>query len=84
MFTFLVKYNFQLEKSGKSSADSTVAYQKLKGDLRAVFNVLPKDMQQLLLLNPEKAALLQGSPEQTKLPGRPLVQFGVLSSTSSR
>lgn len=49
----------QLQQSGKASADSTAAYQKLKGDLRAVFHVLPKDVQQLLLLNPEKAALLQ-------------------------
>ncbi|KAF9593656.1 hypothetical protein IFM89_024473 [Coptis chinensis] len=32
----------------------------LKGDLQAVFKVLPKDMQQLLLFNPQTAALLQG------------------------
>ncbi|KAL5544716.1 hypothetical protein UlMin_008500 [Ulmus minor] len=74
----------QLQQSGKASADSTATYQKLKGDLWAVFNVLPKDMQQLLLMNPERAALLQGNPEQTKLPGRPLIQVGVISSTSPR
>lgn len=74
----------QLQKSGKASADSTAAYQKLKGDLQAVFNVLPKDMQQLLLLNPEKAAHLQGSPEHTKLPGRPLIQVGVMASILPR
>ncbi|XP_060968098.1 uncharacterized protein LOC115709840 isoform X2 [Cannabis sativa] len=75
-----------IKQSGKASGDSnsTSTYQKLKGDLRALFNVLPKDMQQLLLLNPERAALLQGSLELTKLPGRPLVQVGVISSTSSR
>ncbi|GKU95041.1 hypothetical protein SLEP1_g8451 [Rubroshorea leprosula] len=55
--------------------------QKLKVDLQAVFNVLPKDMQQLLLLNPQRAALLQGSPELTKLPGRPSIQVGVAPST---
>ncbi|KAF4367587.1 hypothetical protein F8388_011226 [Cannabis sativa] len=78
--------DIKLQQSGKASGDSnsTSTYQKLKGDLRALFNVLPKDMQQLLLLNPERAALLQGSLELTKLPGRPLVQVGVISSTSSR
>ncbi|KAF3437331.1 hypothetical protein FNV43_RR20084 [Rhamnella rubrinervis] len=74
----------QLQHSGKASADSIATCQKLKGDLRAVFHVLPKDMQQLLLLNPERAALLQGSPEHTKLPGRPLIQLGALSTTSPR
>lgn len=34
---------------------------KLQGDLLAVFNVLPEDMQQLLLMNPERAALVQGA-----------------------
>lgn len=74
----------QLQQSGKASADSVSTCQKLNGDLQAVFNVLPKDMQQLLLLKPQSAALLQGSPEPTKLPGRPLVQVGVVSSTSPR
>ncbi|XAR51275.1 hypothetical protein NMG60_11005864 [Bertholletia excelsa] len=45
---------------GKTNADSAAACQKLKEDLEAVFNVLPKDMQQSLLLNPQRAALLQG------------------------
>lgn len=74
----------QLQQSGRASADSASTCQKLKGDLQAVFYVLPKDMQQLLLLNPQRASLLQGSSEPTKLPGRPLVQVGVVSSTSPR
>ncbi|KAK9278537.1 hypothetical protein L1049_028106 [Liquidambar formosana] len=74
----------QLQQSGSGSADSAATCQKLKGDLHAVFNVLPKDMQQLLLLNPQRAARLQGSLEQIQLPGRPLVQIGVISSTSPR
>jgi hypothetical protein len=74
----------QLQQSGRASADSASTCQKLKGDLQAVFYVLPKDMQQLLLLNPQRAALLQGSSDPTKLPGRPLVQVGVVSSTSPR
>lgn len=74
----------QLQQSGRACADSASSCQKLKGDLRTIFSVLPKDMQQLLLFNPQRAALLQGSSELTKLPGRPLVQVGVLSSTSPR
>ncbi|XP_052174896.1 uncharacterized protein LOC127789878 [Diospyros lotus] len=50
-------------QSGKANADSVAACQKLKGDLKAVFDVLPKDMQQSLLLNPQRAALLQGIHE---------------------
>ncbi|KAM1377836.1 hypothetical protein FF1_039291 [Malus domestica] len=72
------------QQSGRASADSTATCQKLMGDLLAIFNVLPKDMQQLLLLNPQKAALLKGAPEHTKLPGRPLAQVEVVSSTSPR
>ena len=51
------------------STDSP-ASQKLRSDLRAIYNVLPMDVQQLLLFNPQKAALLQGSKEFSKLPGR--------------
>ncbi|XVF09661.1 hypothetical protein REPUB_Repub07fG0113700 [Reevesia pubescens] len=69
----------QLQQSGRDVPDSAAMCQKLKADLQAVFNVLPKDMQQLLLLNPQRAALLQrsSSPELTKLPGRPSIQVGV-------
>ncbi|OVA06752.1 DENND6 [Macleaya cordata] len=70
-------------QSGKGNADSAAACQKLKGDLQAVFNVLPTDMQQLLLFNPQRASLLQGSLELTRLPGRPSVQVGIVSSNSS-
>ncbi|XP_065860691.1 uncharacterized protein [Euphorbia lathyris] len=59
----------QLQQSGKARAESEVICQKLKKDLQAVFGVLPKDMQELLLMNPERAVLLQGSQEQTELPG---------------
>ncbi|KAJ4960451.1 hypothetical protein NE237_020361 [Protea cynaroides] len=74
----------QLQKSGRRTADSSAACQKLKGDLQAVFNVLPKDTQQLLLFNPQRAALLQGSLELTKLPGHPAIQVGVISTSSPR
>lgn len=81
---FPILFNSQLDQSGRASTDSGATCQKLKGDLQAVFNVLPKDMQQLLLFNPQRAALLKGAPEHTKLPGRPLIQVGVVSSTSPR
>lgn len=73
------KAHLQLQESRRAYADSVATCQKLKGDLLTVFNVLPKDMQQLLLLNPQRASLLRGSPESTKLPGRLLVQVGVVS-----
>lgn len=79
-----IKCNLQLQESGSASAESVLTRQKLKEDMQAVFNVLPKDMQQLLLLNPKRASLLQGSPGTTKLPGHPSVRVGVVSSTSPR
>eukprot|EP00897_Mesotaenium_endlicherianum_P002797 jgi/Mesen1/2545/ME000161S01591 len=44
---------------------------KLRGDLRGVFNALPRDVQQMLLFNPQHAALLHGGREPSRLPGRP-------------
>lgn len=72
-----------MEKSG-TALYFTETSQKLKKDLQAVLNVLPKDTQQLLLMNPERAVLLQVSSEPTKLPGHPSLQIGVVSSTSPR
>lgn len=69
-------------QNGSTSADSAVACQKLKGDLKAVFGVLPKDMQQSLLLNPQRAALLQLTDQHTAVPHKPVVS--VDSSTSDR
>ncbi|XP_024438368.1 uncharacterized protein LOC7487092 isoform X2 [Populus trichocarpa] len=73
-----------MEKSGKAGVDFAETCQKLKKDLQAVFDVLPKDMQQLLLMNPERAALLQVSWEPTKLTGHPSFQIGAVSSRSPR
>lgn len=67
----------EIQLSGGGNADSTLACHKLKGDLQAVFNILPKDMQQLLLFNPKKAALIQGKisigEQSMKLPGHPVL-----------
>jgi hypothetical protein len=54
-------------QSGEGSEDYVVSCKKLKGDLTVVFDVLPKDMQQLLLMNPQRASLLQ---EQHSSPSR--------------
>ncbi|KAF7851907.1 hypothetical protein BT93_L1622 [Corymbia citriodora subsp. variegata] len=42
----------------EGSADTEATCEKLKGDLLTIFNVLPKDMQELLLMNPQTASLL--------------------------
>ncbi|KAL5995951.1 hypothetical protein ACLOJK_026024 [Asimina triloba] len=75
---------FQLQQSGRGNADSAQVCQKLKGDLQTVFNVLPKDMQQLLLFNPQRATLLQGNTELTKLPGGPSLHVGRASEMPPR
>lgn len=80
----LLLKEIQMQQSGKGGVDSMVTSQKLRGDLQAVFNVLSKDMQQLMLSNPQRASLLHESPEVTKLPGHPLIQVAVVSSTSPR
>lgn len=77
-----VECNYQLQQSGNGGFDSAATSQKLMGDLQAVFNALSKDMQQLMLSNPQRASLLHGSPELKKLPGHPLIR--VVSSTSPR
>ncbi|XP_068663580.1 uncharacterized protein [Aristolochia californica] len=73
----------QSQQSGRANPESVSACQKLKGDLQVVFNVLPKDMQQLLLFNPQRASLLRGSLELTKLPGRASVHVEVVPERSS-
>ena len=65
-----------MEKSGRAGVDFAETCQKLKNDLQAVFSVLPEDMQQLLLMNPERATLLQVSWEPTKPHGHPSLQIG--------
>lgn len=56
----------------RSAARGTAppAAAKLRGDLRILYDALPRDMQQLLLFMPQRAALLQGGREPAKLPGR--------------
>ncbi|KAL5218835.1 hypothetical protein ABZP36_019519 [Zizania latifolia] len=53
----------EMENSRTGAVESITVSQKLKRDLRAAFNVLPKDMQQLLLSNPKRVVLLRGSNE---------------------
>lgn len=49
----------EIQQSEHCSLASAATCEKLKGDLQAVFDVLSKDMQQLLLSNPQRAAHLQ-------------------------
>uniref|UniRef100_A0A0V0IWC0 UDENN domain-containing protein n=1 Tax=Solanum chacoense TaxID=4108 RepID=A0A0V0IWC0_SOLCH len=49
----------QLQQSTTLEAGSDATSSKLREDLQAVFHVLPKDMQQLMLMNPERAALVR-------------------------
>ncbi|GFP99972.1 protein dennd6a [Phtheirospermum japonicum] len=49
---------------GRENEDTKAVCEKLKKDLQTVFNVLPKDMQQLMIMNPEKASLLQESCQE--------------------
>ncbi|GAA0147421.1 hypothetical protein Leryth_011962 [Lithospermum erythrorhizon] len=53
------------------SADSEAACEKLKNNLQVVFSILPKDKQQMLLMNPERAALLRTTHEGVELPKEP-------------
>ncbi|KAG6540842.1 hypothetical protein Mapa_017772 [Marchantia paleacea] len=63
-----------VQRAGLGNSEGPIC-QKLRSDLRAIFNVLPKDMQQMLLFNPQRASLLQGGRELTKLPGRASFSF---------
>ncbi|PSR89154.1 Protein DENND6B like [Actinidia chinensis var. chinensis] len=58
-FNAIERHLLREMQSGKAKSESAAACQKLKGDLKAVFNVLPEDTKQSLLLNPQRAALLQ-------------------------
>ncbi|KAK6925222.1 hypothetical protein RJ641_009548 [Dillenia turbinata] len=62
----------ETQKSGQDIPESAASCQKLRKDLQVVLKVLPEDMQQLLLLNQQRVALLQGSLELTKVVGSPL------------
>ncbi|KAJ8541140.1 hypothetical protein K7X08_001956 [Anisodus acutangulus] len=57
----------ELQQSSTTEAGFDAASSKLSGVLQAVFNVLPKDVQQLMLMNPERAVLVQGNHEGTGL-----------------
>ncbi|XP_009592213.1 uncharacterized protein [Nicotiana tomentosiformis] len=73
----------EMQQSSTTEAGSDATCFKLRGDLQAVFNVLPKDVQQLMLMNPERAALVQGNLESTGFLDR-AVQDGELPSNSTR
>jgi hypothetical protein len=55
----------ELESSESGARQSIAARDKLKLHLQAVYNVLPKDTQELLVSNPKRASLLQYSATST-------------------
>lgn len=57
-----------MQQQGSTTETSATTCEKLKGDLQVVFNMLPKDMQQLMVSNPKRAALLKASAEPVKTP----------------
>ncbi|KAK4436933.1 protein DENND6A [Sesamum alatum] len=65
---------------GIANEDTEAVCEKLKKDLKTVFSVLPKDMQQLLIMNPERASLLQENHECPDHPKHTLLPDGVISS----
>lgn len=73
---FSLNCYLQLQQSGLVAVDSEPTCCKLRGDLQAIFNELPKDMQELLVVNPQTAALLQ------ECLGSPLVEGKVSPPTS--
>ncbi|KAL0415881.1 UNVERIFIED_CONTAM: hypothetical protein Slati_3420000 [Sesamum latifolium] len=62
---------------GIANEGTEAVCEKLKKDLKTVFSVLPKDMQQLLIMNPERASLLQENHECSDLPKHTLLPDGV-------
>ncbi|RAL50086.1 hypothetical protein DM860_007760 [Cuscuta australis] len=60
-----IEKNFirEMQHSRSTDAESGATCQKLKKDLQAVFSVLSHDIQHLMLMNPERAALLQENHE---------------------
>ncbi|XP_027919797.1 protein DENND6A-like isoform X2 [Vigna unguiculata] len=49
----------ELQQPGNGGINYTATCEKLMRDLQAVFNALTKDLQQIMLSNPERASLLQ-------------------------
>lgn len=69
---------------GKANEDAEDVCMKLKKDLQIVFKVLPKDLQQLLIMNPSRASLLRESLDCSDLPGHPVPTGRDVSSAESQ
>lgn len=76
--------NFLPWQYGRENEDTEAVCNKLKKDLQTVFNILPKDTQQLLVMNPERAFLLQEIHKYSGLPEHAQISDGVLSSSPHR
>lgn len=82
-FNIIEKYLLEEPQSGNADADIVATSQKME-DLQALFPMMPKDMQELILMNPQKASLLQETQKMTNLTVQPVTQNGVLASHSPR
>jgi len=58
-----------LQRAGLSNTE-TQTVTKLRSDMRTIFNLLPNDVQQMLLTNPQRAGLLKGVQEVSKVPAK--------------
>lgn len=80
-----IERNLQGEMQyGKANEDAEDVCMKLKKDLQIVFKVLPKDLQQLLIMNPSRASLLRESLDCSDLPGHLVPTGGDVSSAESQ
>ncbi|XP_024391056.1 uncharacterized protein [Physcomitrium patens] len=71
-----------LQRAGLANTE-TQTIKKLRSDLHTIFNLLPNDVQQMLLTNPQRASHLQWDrPENSKAPEKPSSRFGLFWPTS--
>jgi len=71
-----------LQRAGLANTETEVI-KKLRSDLRTIFNLLPSDVQQMLLTNPQRAGHLQATVarEIPKVPAKSPSRFGLFWPT---
>lgn len=71
-----------LQRAGLADTETEVI-KKLRSDLRTIFNLLPSDVQQMLLTNPQRAGHLQATVprEIPKVPAKSPSRFGLFWPT---
>lgn len=71
-----------LQRAGLANTETQIV-KKLRSDLLTIFNLLPSDVQQMLLTNPQRAGHLQqgGAREIPKGPAKSPSRFGLFWPT---